>query len=145
MCRASLNGSAGLGVAFALREVGIASPEALMGTWVTDRSGLETYAGDALPITDDQPRIEYADWVHSDELQWTLPRLIKLRTNPPLLGADAAFVRSVTLERQNLLLFYQAALNGAAGHLALWAQDMTRVLEADGDNPYYRWFGEGSK
>ncbi|MDH5429102.1 MAG: spermidine synthase, partial [Nitrospirota bacterium] len=58
-----------LELASALREVGIASPEALLATWVTDRSGLETYAGDALPITDDQPRIEYADWVHSDELQ----------------------------------------------------------------------------
>ncbi|MDH5774650.1 MAG: spermidine synthase, partial [Nitrospirota bacterium] len=53
-------------LASALREVGIASPEALLATWVTDRSGLETYAGDALPITDDQPRIEYADWVRYD-------------------------------------------------------------------------------
>ena len=134
-----------LELASALREVGIASPEALLATWVTDRAGLETYAGDILPVTDDQPRIEYADWVRSDELQRTLPRLIKLRTNPPLLGVDAFFERSVTLERQNLLLFYQAALNGMAGHQELWAQDMTRVLETDGNNPYYRWFGEGSK
>ncbi|MDH5574800.1 MAG: fused MFS/spermidine synthase [Nitrospirota bacterium] len=129
----------------ALREVGIASPEALLATWVMDRAGLEAYAGDALPVTDDQPRIEYADWVRSDELQRTLPRLMKLRTNPLLLGADASFVKSVSAERQNLLLFYQAALNGMAGHQELWAQDMIRVLEADGGNTYYRWFGATSQ
>ena len=94
--------------------------------------------------TDDQPRIEYADWVRHDELQRTLPRLMELRTNAPLLGADASFLRSVSAERQNLLLFYQAALNAAAGHLELWSQDMSRVLKDDGGNAYYRWFGATS-
>ena len=60
-------------VASALREVGISSPAALMATWVTDRAGLESYAGDARPVTDDQPRIEYADWVRPDEIQRVLP------------------------------------------------------------------------
>lgn len=132
-------------LASALREIGIASPEALLATWVTDRAGLEAYAGAALPVTDDQPRIEYADWVRSDELQRTLPSLMELRTNPLLLGADASFVGSVSAERQNLLLFYQSALNGAAGHQELWAQDMTRILESDGGNAYYRWFGATSQ
>jgi spermidine synthase len=132
-------------VAAALREVGIVSPAALLATWVTDRDGLEAYAGDALPVTDDQPRIEYADWVRYDELQRTLPRLIQLRTNPPLRRADDAFVKSVAAERQRLLFFYQATLNGLAGHRALWAQDMLRVLEGDGGNAYYRWFGGNAK
>ena len=35
------------GVGAALREVGISSPEGLMATWITDRAGLETYAGNA--------------------------------------------------------------------------------------------------
>jgi spermidine synthase len=131
-------------LASALREVGIASPKALLATWVTDRIGLEAYASDALPVTDDQPRIEYADWVRDDELQRTLPRLMELRTNAPLLGADASFLRSVSAKRQNLLLFYQAALNGAAGHRELWSQDMSRVLKDDGGNAYYRWFGATS-
>jgi spermidine synthase len=128
-------------VASALREVGIASPAALMATWMADRAGLETYAGESLPVTDDRPRIEYADWVRPDELQRVLPRLIELRTDPPLRGADDAFVKSVGEERQRLLLFYQAALNGSAGYPGLWARDMRRVLETDGGNPYYRWFG----
>jgi spermidine synthase len=45
------------GVASSLREVGISSPEALLATWVMDRAGLETYTGDALPVSDDKPRI----------------------------------------------------------------------------------------
>jgi predicted membrane-bound spermidine synthase len=129
------------GVASALRDVGIASAAALMATWVTDRAGLEAYAGDARPVTDDQPRIEYADWVRPDEIQRVLPRLIELRTDPPLRGADAAFVAAVAQERQRLLLFYQAALNGQSGYPELWARDFRRVVEADPGNAYYRWFG----
>jgi len=132
-------------VASALHEVGIASPEALLATWITDRTGLKTYAGNALPVTDDQPRIEYADWVRYDELQRVLPWLIELRTEPPLLGADASFVQSIAEQRQTLLLFYQAVLNGAGGHQDLWAREMQLVLEADRDNAYYRWFGGSNK
>ncbi len=44
----------------ALGEVGIESAEALLATWLTGRAGLERFAGDALPVTDDRPRIEHA-------------------------------------------------------------------------------------
>ena len=125
----------------ALREVGIGSPAALMATWITNRAGLESYAGNARPVTDDQPRIEYADWVRPDELQRVLPELIMLRTDPPLLGADDAFLKSMTIERQRLFVFYQAALNGQAGHRDLWARDMRRLLASDRENAYYHWFG----
>ena len=132
-------------VASALREVGIASLEALMATWVTDRTGLEAYAGAALPVTDDQPRIEYTDWVRRDEIQRVLPRLIELRTDPPLRATDDVFTQKVAAERRLLLTFYQASLNAMAGHRELWAQDMQRVREGDGENAYYLWFGGGSK
>jgi spermidine synthase len=128
-------------VAAALREVGIATPAALLATWVMDRAGLESYAGDAPPVTDDQPRIEYADWVRHDELQRVLPKLMELRTTVPLRGADKALVQSLAAERQRLLLFYQASLNAQSGYPELWARDMQRVLDGDGGNAYYRWFG----
>lgn len=131
--------------ASALREVGISSPAAMLATWITDRNGLEAYAGDARPVTDNQPRIEYADWVRGDELQRVLPRLIALRTDPPLRGADEAFRESLAIERQRLLVFYQAALNAQAGHPELWARDMNRLLDSDPDNPYYQWFGRTAK
>jgi spermidine synthase len=130
-------------VASALREVGIASPEALLATWVMDRAGLETYAANALPVTDDHPGIEYADWVRRDELQRVLPELFKLRTDPPLRGADEFFAEAVAAERQRLLLFYQAALNGMAGHREVWERDLQRVREGDRENAYYRWFAGG--
>ena len=53
---------------------------------------------------------------------------------------DAAFTAAVAAERQTLLLFYQAALNGQAGYPDLWARDFATVVEADGGNAYYRWF-----
>src|SRR6185436_8582249 len=40
-----------------LAEVGIESPEALLATWITDRGGLERFAADAPPVTDDRPLI----------------------------------------------------------------------------------------
>jgi spermidine synthase len=70
---------------------------------------------------------------------------MELRTNPTLLGAEASFERSIAVERQILLYFYQAVLNGMAGHQELWAQDMQRVLQSANDNTYYRWFGENNK
>jgi spermidine synthase len=129
----------------ALREVRISSSEALLGTWITDRAGLETYAGDALPVTDDQPQIEYADWVRRDELQRVLPQFIELHTDPPLRGADDSLAKSVAAERQILLTFYKASLNAMVGHQELWARDMQRVREGDSENAYYRWFGGDSK
>ena len=53
------------GVRNALQDVGVASPAALLATWVTDREGLVRFAADAPAVTDDQPRIEYAPWVRS--------------------------------------------------------------------------------
>jgi len=132
-------------VAATLHEVGIASPEALLATWITDRHGLETYAANARPVTDDQPRIEYADWVRHDEIQRVLPNLIMLRSEPPLVRADRDFIRAVAAQRQILLLFYQAALNGAAGHQDLWARDLRQVLARDADNAYYRWISGSPK
>ncbi len=96
-------------------------------------------------MTDDKPRIENADWVREDELQRVLPRLIELRTDPPLRGADDSFLKGMAVERQRLLIFYQAALNAQAGHPELWARDMKRLIESDGENLYYRWFGRASK
>lgn len=62
-------------------------------------------AADALPVTDDQPRIEYAPWVRSQEITRVLPALLDLRVPAPLVNADAAFSRTVAAEQQRLLQF----------------------------------------
>lgn len=126
-------------IAAALGEVGISSPADLLATWMMERSGLERYAN-AAPVTDDQPRIEYASWVRPDELQRTLPALIALRTDLPLHAADAATKTAIAEAQNRLLLFYQASLNAYAGYRAEWARDMELLMRVEPANPYYRWF-----
>jgi len=128
------------GVAKALREVGIATPAALLATWVTDRAGLEYYAADARPVTDDHPRIEYANWVRDNEFPGALGRLLALRSEPPLTGADNDFLAAMQTEHITLQTFYSAALDAYRGDRDAWQDDIGNVMRADADNPYYRWF-----
>ncbi|WP_296285177.1 fused MFS/spermidine synthase [Pseudomonas sp.] len=127
-------------VAAALSEVGIDSVEALLATWVTDRAGLERYAGDALPVTDDHPRIEYAPWVRPKEIARVLPSLLALRSPPPLENALPSVRASVDDSWLRLRRFYDLSLHAYRGDRQAWARDARRVAMDDGDNPYYRWF-----
>ncbi len=127
-------------VSRALADVGIDSAATLLATWVTDRHGLERFAADALPVTDDQPRIEYAPWVRSKEITRALPALLDLRVPTPLLNADAAFSRTLGAEQQRLMQFYRASLHAYEGDRDAWGRDIREVLQQDSANPYYRWF-----
>lgn len=123
-----------------LQDVGIGSSAALLATWVTDRAGLERFAADALPVTDDQPRIEYAPWVRAKEISRVLPALLDLRVVPPLVNADAGFVERMNAHQQRLMQFYRASLHAYDGDRDAWARDIREVMRGDGGNPYYRWF-----
>jgi hypothetical protein len=79
-----------------MKEVGIASPAALLATWVTGRDGLERYAAEALPVTDDRPRIEYATWLRPNEITRVLPEVLSFRTEPPLMNAGSVFSSAVS-------------------------------------------------
>lgn len=127
-------------VSSALGDVGIDSAATLLATWVTDRQGLERFAGNALPVTDDQPRIEYAPWVRSKEIARVLPALLDLRVPAPLLNADPAFSRTLDSEQQRLMQFYRASLHAYDGDRTAWGRDIQAVLQQDSANPYYRWF-----
>lgn len=122
-----------------LREVGIASPQALLATWVMDRAGLEQYASDARAVTDDDPRIEYGPWVLPDEFPKVLSQLLALRTDPLLVNADTSFKTVTLADRDRLLRFYAAGLHAYRGERDLWARTMRSVLIEDPGNPYYRW------
>ena len=126
-------------VSEALGEVGIATPAALLSTWVTGRDGLERYAAGALPVTDDRPRIEYATWVRREEFTRVLPRVLAVRTDPPLVGADESFRVEVAQERKTLLGFYEAGMDAYRGERELWARTIGTVMKQDPGNPYYRW------
>ncbi|WP_332684873.1 fused MFS/spermidine synthase [Bosea sp. (in: a-proteobacteria)] len=132
-------------VAKALAEVGIASPAALLATFVTDRAGLERYAGSARPVTDDDPRIEYAGWVRRLELNTTLPALMDMQRAPALIGADDAFKAALATEADILLTFYDAGLAAYSGERTRWARQMRSVAQKAPENPYYRWFSGGGR
>lgn len=130
-------------VAKALGEVGIASPAALMATWMGDRESLERYAGKAAPVTDDRPNIEYATWVRRNELVRVLPELVAVRNEPHVQGASPEFITAMHHQRDLLFTFYAAGLAAYEGDREHWSQALGLVLQADGQNPYYRWIAGG--
>lgn len=131
-------------VAKALGEVGIATPAALLATWVSDRAGLERYAGDVAPVTDDHPSIEYAPWVRRDEFVRVLPELVALRTEPPVRGASPELLSAMQRERDVLFTFYAAGLAAYQGDRDQWNEALGLVMQADGQNPYYQWIAGGA-
>jgi spermidine synthase len=121
-----------------LNAVGIFSPAGLLATWVMDRDGLEHYAGNALAVTDNHPRIEYASWVRPNEITRTLPELLALRSDPKIAGGSN-LAQEIQQQRQSLTDFYTAGLEAYNGNKEGWSQAMQRVMSADANNPYYRW------
>jgi spermidine synthase len=123
----------------ALKAVGVSSPADLLALWMMGREGLEKYAGGALAVTDNHPRIEYAPWVRPNEITKTLPKLLALRSDPPVSRADESLWRQVEGERRSLTDFYAAGLAAYSGDRERWAEAMQHVRGADPDNPYYQW------
>ncbi|MFC7336461.1 fused MFS/spermidine synthase [Haloferula chungangensis] len=127
-------------VATALSEVGIRTPAQLLATWVTDRAGLERYAGDILPTTDDQPRIEYGPWVVPGEFTHSLIALNDEYVPPPLIHADASLLAEIERDREILLRFYEAGIYGYQQDPEKARKALIWVMRRDPDNPYFRWF-----
>jgi len=129
--------------AAALAEVGIESPAALLATWITDRRGLESYVGDAAPVTDDRPAIEHAAWVRRGEFDRVLPRVLAVATAVPLASGDP-LRDAVEAERRELLDFYRFALYVNAREPEPARNLLRSVLGRDPANRYYRWMiGKG--
>jgi spermidine synthase len=126
-------------VVASMKGVGIDSPAAVLATWVTDRSGLERFAGDARAVTDDRPRIEYGPWVRPDEITRVLPELLALRTNVPAIGSDGELNAEVQQRSTALFDFYAAGLAAYAGDRAAWEQALRRVMSIEPQNAYYQW------
>jgi spermidine synthase len=122
-----------------LSAVGIASPAALLATYVTDRQGLERYVSNALPVTDNDPRIEYSTWVRDLEITRVLPKLLSLQSDPPLTNTDANMRSAISAQRHNLFDFYAAGIAAYNGDRESWGRTINRVVSQDSDNPYYRW------
>jgi hypothetical protein len=122
--------------------VGVESPEALLATWITDRPGLDRFAGAAPPVTDDRPLIEQAAWVRRGELRRVLPRLLEVASDVPLPPSDP-LRPAVEAERRELFDFYLASLLALEGERSEAGVAMRDVLARDPRNPYYRWVALG--
>jgi formylglycine-generating enzyme required for sulfatase activity len=83
----------------------------------------------------------YATWLRRGEFQRVLQEVVALRTEPPLQRADKMLRTEVAAEGERLLGFYEAGLYAYAGERVLWASALRRVLDEDGNNPYYRSIG----
>lgn len=128
------------GVQTCLSEVGVPSPAALLATYVCGRSELERYAADALPVTDNRPRIEYGPWTLPGEFQHTLRNLMAIRSVPNVMNADEGSLAELSERRSTLSQFYSATLASYEGDRESWRTAMETVLRAEPDNPYFRWF-----
>jgi spermidine synthase len=122
-----------------LSAVGVASPAALLATWVTGRDGLEKYSARAQPVTDDDPRIEYSTWVRPKEITRTLPVLLGFESKPPLIDADDLTLAETAKQGATLLNFYQAGVAAYNGDRNGWQEAMEYVIAHDQTNSYYNW------
>jgi len=115
----------------------------LLATYVTDRQGLEGYADHAPPVTDDDPRIEYAPWVRPGELTRVLPKLLERAILPPLDAEGAASAAAqIETKRQQLYDFYLAGVSAMTGDRETFARALRDVGPTLGDNAYFAWFVE---
>lgn len=126
-------------VVASMKGVGIDSPAAVLATWITDRAGLERFASDARPVTDDHPRIEYGPWVRQDEITRVLPDLLDLRTEVPATGVDGELTAEIHRKQAALFDFYAAGLAAYAGDRNRWEQAIRSVVTTDPENAYYEW------
>ena len=102
---------------------------------MVDRSGgLERFTGDALPVTDDRPRIEDAAWVRRGEFQRVLPRLLALSTDVPLPEGDP-LQPAIRAQRQELFDFYRWSLHVMAGEREQARNAFREVLVPRSDQP----------
>jgi len=69
-----------------------------------------------------------------------LERLLALQREPPVVGADDDLRAAITASRANLHAFYDAVRLFHAGRRDDMEPFLRRVFDAEGRNPYYRWF-----
>ncbi len=128
----------------ALSEVGVATPAALLSTWVTDADGLRRYVDNAPAVTDDRPLIEYATWVRQREISRVLPQLLALHVEVPLPDASPGLRDEIERRRLALMDFYAAGLAAYAGDRDTWSSALQQALAADPDNRYFVQFEGGN-
>ena len=125
------------GVKTALADVGVVSLPSLLTTWVTDRAGLASFAGDALPVTDDRPSIEYGTWTRPGTFETVLPEIMRTAAEPPVQGMPDEARAEMGKQRDLLYALYKAGLAAYANDRETWQLNGTYVMSRAADNPYF--------
>lgn len=129
----------------ALSEVGITSVSALLATYVTDRRQLLAVSENAAAVTDDNPTIEYSTWTRVNAFEQTLPMLMGLASEPPVVGMPTDANKLFTKEREGLFSFYQAGLAAYARDVEGWQNHAAKAKSIAPDNKYYNWIFGGEQ
>lgn len=129
----------------ALSEVGITSVSALLSTYVTDRRQLLAVSENVPPVTDDNPTIEYSTWTRVNAFERTLPLLMGLASEPPVIGMPANAKELLGTEREGLFSFYQAGLAAYARDVEGWQNHAAKAKSIAPDNKYYNWIFGGEQ
>ena len=90
----------------ALEEVGVHSPADLLATFISDRAGLEAYAGVGPVMTDNRPRWEEAPRIAEGGSTEALDKVLQVRTAPHL-QAGGDWPVAVETRRSKLLEQYR--------------------------------------
>jgi spermidine synthase len=125
-------------LARSLKEVGINSPAALLATYMMDTAGLEDFAGNASPVTDNFPRLEYDSWSSKRVILEILPEL--LSKQQLMTGVPETMQEAYLFEREKLSAFYFAGLAVYSGDTDTWQEMLKRLFRAEKNNAYYNWF-----
>jgi spermidine synthase len=125
-------------LAESLKEIGINSPAALLATYMMGNKGLENFAGDARPITDNFPRLEYDRWTSKRVILEILPKLLSQQRQLPEI--HGGLKKDYRFEQEKLHAFYYAGLSIYSGDRDTWQEMMKRLYRADSSNAYYNWF-----
>lgn len=123
----------------ALTAVGIDSAAGLLATYLTDRAGLERFVAGAAPVTDDDPRIEYAAWVRPREILRVLPELLELASPVPVTASEAQH-REIEIAFMDLLDFYEMAYLSYGDAAQRWSARTREVRAQAPRNAYYDWY-----
>jgi predicted membrane-bound spermidine synthase len=95
-----------------LAEVGLGAPEELLGTLVLDDAGVRRYVGDAAPVTDDLPAIEF--FRSHPGAPYSLDHMLGLAVDPatlsPLEPTRAARLRQETAATRLQMASWMSAL-----------------------------------
>lgn len=123
-----------------LKEAGVMSVNELISTYITDRKGLAAFAGDAKPVTDNFPSIEYAGWTRKGEFPRVLKEISALSVDIPLENADQEVLRDIDNNRQKLWTLYRAAYFSYLGDRENSQAMLRQLIPELKSNPYYGSF-----